>query len=421
MDGNQNLITAMDEAGFTQAKLAEAVNAALWADGLEGTVSDRTVRNWMTGRTRWPHPRQRQALMAVFGCDAEKLGFVPPARLGPATEEEQPVKRREFFTTATGTAAAVVVPSAAARPNRVGTSDVIRLRDGMADLVSLDQAQGGHVELERLALARVSKALGLQQLSATQRVRQRLFGVAADYMSAAAWSAVDARGFDRAQSHLEQALYLAGMAQDSTALFEVWNLHAILARQRLDFAASVDAAMAARASTVARRDPMFASLAHARAAVGQAKLGERQSALRSLGSAHEILAKASADRPRPTWMAFYGPADLNALTAIVLNDLKDALEAEAASHKALALTPEQFRRNRAMALMSLALAQLQQGDIEQACATAGQVFTLMAGDPLPGRLRSRLGDFHRALITRAPDATAAREWADRHRQDWTTA
>ena len=77
MEGNEGLISAMHEAGFKQAELAEAVNEHLRSHGCEGTVSDRTVRNWLTGKTRWPHPRQRQALEAVFGCTAEELGFRP--------------------------------------------------------------------------------------------------------------------------------------------------------------------------------------------------------------------------------------------------------------------------------------------------------------------------------------------------------
>ncbi|WP_193514705.1 hypothetical protein [Streptomyces griseoloalbus] len=61
MEGNANLISLMQEAGFKQAELAEAVNAFLRSRGYDGTVSDRTVRNWLTGKTRWPHPRQREA------------------------------------------------------------------------------------------------------------------------------------------------------------------------------------------------------------------------------------------------------------------------------------------------------------------------------------------------------------------------
>ncbi len=416
MEGNESLISALREIGLTQAELADAVNVRLMSQGYEGTVSDRTVRNWLTGKTGWPHPRQRAALEAVFGCTAEELGFVPPARRCPTTEPEEPVRRRNFLTATTGTTAAVAVPLVA--QHSVGTSDVIRLRSGVDALVALDAARGGHDELQRTALAGAAEALEKQKLGASQRIRQRLFSVAADYTSMAAWSAIDAKRTDRARSLLDRALYLAGMAKDSVAELDVWNLSSILAHHRGAFTEAVDSGHAAQATAIARRDPFYASLAYARTALAHSNLGDRQCALRSLGCAQAALGKASLGDPRPSWTAFYGPAELMAITAIVRDKIGEHVEAEAASHKALASIPQQFRRNRALATARLALTQLHQRDIDQACATASTVFELMAGHPIPGRMRSLLGDYYRDLITLAPDAGVAREWGDRYRTEW---
>jgi tetratricopeptide (TPR) repeat protein len=287
--------------------------------------------------------------------------------------------------------------------------------------VNLDQTRGGHGELEHLALSGADRALNMQRRATTQRIRQRLFTVAADYVGTAAWSALDTRQFDRAQTHLDRSLYLAGMAQDPVAVFDVWNMYAILARQRRNLHQAVDAAYAAQATAITRRDPMFASLAHARAAIAHATLGDRQAALRSLGHAREALEKADPNEPRPSWMVFYGPAELHAMTAIVRDDVGDPVESEAASHMALNQIPAQLRRNRALATAQLALGQLHQRDIEQACATAETVFDLMAGNSLPGRMRSLIGDFYRDLLTMAPDAAVAREWGDRYRLEWSRA
>lgn len=416
MEGNESLISTLREIGLTQAELADAVNVRLMSQGYEGTVSDRTIRNWLTGKTGWPHPRQRAALEAVFGCTAEELGFVPPALRCPTTEPEELVRRRNFLTATTGTTAAVAVPLVA--QHSVGTSDVIRLRSGVDALVALDDARGGHDELQRTALAGAAEALEKQKLGASQRIRQRLFSVAADYTSMAAWSAIDARQTDRASELLGHALYLAGMAKDPVAEMRVWNSYAMLSHHRDEYAEAVDAAYAAQGTAIARRQPFFASLAHARTAIGHANLGDRQAALRSLGHAQEALGKADMDEPTPSWIAFYGPAELMALTAIVRDRIGDAAESEAASHKALATIPQRFRRNRALAIAQLALAQLHQRDIDQACATASTVFELMAGHPIPGRMRSLLGDYYRDLITVAPDAGVAREWGDRYRSEW---
>jgi len=117
-------------------------------------------------------------------------------------------------------------------------------------------------------------------------------------------------------------------------------------------------------------------------------------------------------------MAFYGDAELSAIAAIVKDRIGRPADAEAESHRALGTIPRQFRRNRALAITRLALAQLHQRDIDQACESASNVFDLMAGYPLPGRMRTLLGDFHRDLITLAPDAGVAREWGDRFRVEW---
>ncbi|WP_324610760.1 hypothetical protein [Streptomyces acidiscabies] len=251
------------------------------------------------------------------------------------------MRRRNFLTATTGTAAAVV---ADIRPRNVGTSDVIRFRSGLDTLMALDDSRGGHESLERAALAGASEALDKLKQAASQRIRLRLFSIAADYTATAAWSALDARKLDNTNEHLNRALYLAGMAKDPIVELRVWNSYAMLAHQRGQHTQAVDAGYAAQATAITRRDPFFASLAHARTAIGHANSGDRQAAIRSLGYAQEALGKASPEEPRPSWMAFYGPAELTAMTAIVRDRIGDSAQAEAASHKALSTIPKQFRR-----------------------------------------------------------------------------
>ncbi|MET9611741.1 XRE family transcriptional regulator [Kitasatospora indigofera] len=421
MGDNASLRNRMAELEFSQVELAHRVNKHI-ADvtGRYGTCTERTVRDWLTGKTGWPHARQRAALEAVFDCTAEQLGFVPRGVPRPALPPEEDVRRRSFITSGTAVAAAAAFPIPA--PNRqttLGASDVLRLRAGLETLDALDDHQGGHTALERAALAGAQQVLTAQRNgSASERVRRRLFGVAADYIAVAAWSCIDARELDRAQQHLDTCMRLAGLAQDPTAQLRVWNSVALLAHQRGRYPDSVAAAHAAQATGITRRDPMFASLAHARTAVGHSALADRPAAIRSLGLAAEALGRARQEEPRPSWFAFYGPAELFALTAIVRDRLGDSDQAEGASHQALAILPGQFRRNRALATARLALAQLHQGDLDLSTATASSVFDLMAGSLIPGRMRTLLGDYHRDLLTLSSNAPAAREWGDRYRTEW---
>ncbi|MGW4221488.1 XRE family transcriptional regulator [Streptomyces bacillaris] len=413
----------MSERGMSVRELADAVNDAVGRlTGRPGVTSERTVYRWLSGQNRWPQARQRLALESVTGLSAVRLGFVPRGNAhhhDPALPEEgSDVERRRFLGAAASTAAVTIslTPNASARPSRVGTADVVRLRAGIERLVALDDERGGH-GLEHVALAGAAEALGLQERAATQRVRQRLFALATDYTAQAAWSRIDAGQLDGVEARLERALTLAGLAQDSERSMQVWNLRAMLARQRGAHHEAVAAAEAGLVTAVARRSPVHASLAHARTAVCLAHSGQARPALRHLARAEDKLAKADLQQPRSSWLVFYGPAELHSLTAIVHDVVGRPAEAEAASHHALAELGPAYRRNRAHTLARLALAQLHQGDIEQACSTSGAVFDVMAGTALPGRLRLLLGDFQRDLLARAP-RPMAHEWTDRYRTQW---
>lgn len=409
-------IAALD---IGHAELAHRINQHTESEsGRYGTCTERTVHNWVSGRTRWPNARQRAGLEAVFDRPAELLGFVPRGQR-PASPPEAAVRRRTFITSGPTAAAAAAVPMLAGR-RTVGLADIERARAGLRTLDAVDDHQGGHAALERAALAGARQAIELQQSgTASERVRQRLFGVAAAYTATAAWSCIDSRAFDRARRHLDRCATLAGLARDSTAQLRVWNSIAILANSQGEYGDAVAAARAAQATRITRRDPLFASMAHARVAVALANLGDRQAALRSIGLAGEALAR-TAEQHRPTWVAFYGPAELHVLTAIVHERLGDAEQSESASHQALSALPPQFRRNRALATARLALAQVRQGDAELATDTAQGVIGLMAGLPQPGRIRTALGDFHRELLTLSATTPSAREWADRFHTEWSS-
>ncbi|MFK0155171.1 hypothetical protein ACIQVL_07730 [Streptomyces sp. NPDC090499] len=143
-----------------------------------------------------------------------------------------------------------------------------------------------------------------------------------------------------------------------------------------------------------------------RVALAYAALGDGREGLRSLGSAQSTCTKA-AERERPRWTAFYGQAELDHLAASVQFNSGRPAHAEAMAHRALATIPGPFRRNSALATAQLALAQLHQGDAEQATATAADVFTITDGAPLPGRMRTLIGDFHRGLFVRASSPRVA--------------
>ncbi|MEW9513889.1 hypothetical protein [Streptomyces bacillaris] len=156
----------MSERGMSVRELADAVNDAVGRlTGRPGVTSERTVYRWLSGQNRWPQARQRLALEAVTGLSAVSLGFVPRGKThhhDPVRPEEgSDVERRRFLGAAASTAAVTIslTPNASARPSRVGTADVVRLRAGIERLVALDDERGGH-GLEHVPLAGAAEALG---------------------------------------------------------------------------------------------------------------------------------------------------------------------------------------------------------------------------------------------------------------------
>ncbi|MFF2405139.1 hypothetical protein [Streptomyces goshikiensis] len=422
MTDNVHLARHMSAAGLSRVELAKRLNVQIERlTGRPGTLQVRHIRNWLGGNTRWPHERQRRALEAEFGVSAEELGFVPPATSSarPESAPEDPVDRRHFTAGAVALTAGTLlsVPDAAARP-RVGMSDVDALELRFTELVAADNAAGGTLSLETRALAFAHHALERIKVgTASTRVKSRLYASAAAFTGTALWSAIDAREIERAERHFDRALRYARLAQDPVAELRLWSHQVLLSGQRPGGQSdALAAAEAGHRSAACRRDPLYRSLATARLARAQAQAGECTSALRSLDHARASLRKADRAAQRPSWIGFYDEAELNGLTALVMEDTGRHADAEAFLHMALTRLRPDLLRNRGYYSATLALSQLRQGEIERACATALTVLPEEAGDSLAGRTRTLLHIFHRELRTAAPNARSTAEWADRYTQ-----
>ncbi|MFF4409760.1 XRE family transcriptional regulator [Streptomyces sp. NPDC001404] len=406
---NEQLIAWMTEQDWSAAGLAKALNAEIAVfTGRVGRITEGTIRKWRSGEIRWPRTVQRVALTRVSGRPSHDLGFVHPS----TPPEEDDVQRRAFLNASAGTLASAAIPALRPRP-AVGTSDVLRLKQRVAHLTVLDEQRGGQEPIEQASLTAAADALKLQEKSATDPVRRRLYVVAADCVGLAAWCRIDACDPETAQRHLERAMTLAGLGRDSVAQFRIWHFMSMLSAQRGDLNQALAAAQASRGTGAARRDHLLASLAHARTALAHAQLGDHQAARRSAGYAETALAKARTDIPRPDWVAFYNKGELDGLTGAILSKAGHHQEAEAHLHQCLAsLRPEQHR-NRALYSAYIALEQIAQGDAEAAVHTALQADAMPAA--ATGRTSQLLTTFTTTLTTAAPGSDAARDWADRPR------
>ncbi|MET9919431.1 Tat pathway signal protein [Streptomyces sp. NPDC006435] len=414
MTGNPHLAARMERAGLKQDELADRLNQRIEdLTGQVGKLTDRHVRNWLTGKTRWPHARQRVVLEEEFGVTAEELGFIPPPGQTPAPAED-PLRRRAFTTATASLAAAALLPAAPSNGSRrVGMTDADRLERNFVELVQADNESGINVTLETRALAHAQHALDLQAVGhAATRVRQRLYYLAAAFTGTALWAAVDSREPQRASGHLNQAMKMAGMAGSSEMQMRLWGHAALLSFQQRHLPDALAAAEAGTRQYICRQDPLFHSLASARLAGIQSAIGNPTLALRSLENAEKAYERADQDKVRAPWMAFFDRAELDGLSALTLGRLGMHAESEARLHRTLARLRPEYRRNRTYYGLNLALSQLAQGELEQAYATV-LPYLPARGKQITGRTGDLLQQFGRGLTRTAPKSRIAVEWVDR--------
>ncbi|MFI9076241.1 XRE family transcriptional regulator [Streptomyces sioyaensis] len=415
MDAVQNatLQAWMKENGYSSNSLAEAVNSAVGdLTGRVGGLDGSSVRDWKAGRVRWPKSATRVALEKVTGLPATALGFVPRGRApssAPAPPPEDPVERRRFLTAGTALAAAAATPASGSH-RRIGTSDVDRLQHRFTEIIASDHRHGGRLGIEQKAVALADEALALQNSgSASQRVRAYVYGCAAAFRSSAMWAAIDGRRYEDAMVHMREAQALAELSADPAIKFRIWSHAGTLYRHMGRPMEAMAANDVARGLSITRRDPMFASLGLARQAAVHGVAGNATAARRSFDQAQDAMDRADPGANRPVWMtSFYDQAELDSLALTGYLALGDYETAEAHAHRCLAALRPHMQRSKAIATTRLACAQLGQGDVGPAVATAMSVpADAAAHHPRVARM---LRGFHIKIQTMAPNSQTTRTW-----------
>ncbi|MFJ2556489.1 MULTISPECIES: XRE family transcriptional regulator [unclassified Streptomyces] len=420
---NAALEVWMAEHGHSSNSLADAVNGALERlTGRAGGLDGSSIRSWKAGRVKWPKSATRKALEDVTGLPAIALGFVPRGRtsLTPApSQEDSDMKRRTLVGGIAAAAAAAAAPGTS--PRRIGMSDVDRLRTRFTEVIASDHRHGGQLGIEQRAATLADEALNLQNAgSATQRVRSSLYACAASFRSSAMWAAIDGRRYDDAKGHMREAQALAEMSGDQAIKFRIWSHTGTMYRHMGRPADALAANDVARSLHITRRDPLFASLGHARQAATYGLTDNAAAVERSLGCAQDALERADPDLARPLWMAaVHIGAEFETLALAAHFRLGNFEQAETHAHRSLTLLRPQMRRDRAINTARLAAAQLGQGDVELAIATAMEVPSDIATQH--ARVTRMLQEFGAALHATAPSSTAVRSWTEHASPRRTTA
>ncbi|AXK35102.1 MFS transporter [Streptomyces armeniacus] len=252
---------------------------------------------------------------------------------------------------------------------RVGHTDVSKLREAADEARRWDSKYGGgdwrsSMVPECLRVDAAPLLLG----SYSDEVGRALFGATSELTRLAGWMAFDTGQQEAAQRYYIQALRLARAAADVPLGGYVLASMSLQATYRGFADEGVDLAQAAierNRGLATARTMSFFRLVEARA---QAKAGDSHACGAALSSAEGWLERAREGDQDPSWLDFYSYDRLAADAAECYRDLKAPRQVRRFTEKALSRPTEEFVRSHGLRLVVSAVAELESGNLDAACA-----------------------------------------------------
>ncbi|WP_093800197.1 MFS transporter [Streptomyces sp. Wb2n-11] len=260
-------------------------------------------------------------------------------------------------------------PASDATPLRVGHADVAKLREAAEDARRWDSKYGGgdwrsSMVPECLRVDAAPLLLG----SYSDDVGRSLFGATSELTRLAGWMAFDTGQQEAAQRYYIQALRLARAAADVPLGGYVLASMSLQATYRGFADEGVDLAQAAlerNRGLATARTMSFFRLVEARA---HAKAGDAQAAGAALRAAEGWLERAREGDSDPSWLGFYSYDRFAADAAECYRDLKAPRQVRRFTEQALSRPTEEFVRSHGLRLVVSAVAELESGNLDAACA-----------------------------------------------------
>ncbi|WP_225845402.1 transcriptional regulator [Streptomyces sp. HPF1205] len=426
---NERLQALIQEAACSNAGLARRVNMCGAEHGLDLRYDKTSVARWLRGQ----QPRGRapaiiaEALGRKLGraVSIDEIGMAngknlatgiglhfAPTVLGAIEQVcelwRSDVGRRDFLTGSTVAASALVEPSRdwlITRPDqgvarnggaRVGMADVEAVKATTVALTDLDHRFGsGHVRPVVVHYLN-SVVSGLLAGSYREQVGRELFSAVSRLTELAGYMAVDTGQPGLAQRYYIQALRLAQAAGDRG--YGGYILAASMSHLAASLGNPREITQLARAAQEGARGqvtPTVEAMFYAAEARGHALLGDARAFAAVAAQASDAMERSDPEQD-PDWIAHFDRAYLADELAHCHRDLGQAGPAARSAEEALDAHPAGRTRRRAIDLLLLADAQVQQRELELACHTGTQAVTLLSG------LRSNRGaeyldDFRRRL------------------------
>nr|WSW67912.1 sporulation protein [Streptomyces sp. NBC_00995] len=257
----------------------------------------------------------------------------------------------------------------AVSPLRVGHSDVSKLREAAQDARRWDSKYGGgdwrsSMVPECLRVDAAPLLLG----SYSDEVGRALFGAAAELTRLAGWMAFDTGQQEAAQRYYIQALRLARAAADVPLGGYVLASMSLQATYRGFADEGVDLAQAAverNRGLATARTMSFFRLVEARA---HAKANDAPAAGSALKASEGWLERSRDGDADPSWLGFYSYDRFAADAAECHLDLNAPRQVRRFTEQALSRPTEEFVRSHGLRLVVSAVAELESGNLDAACA-----------------------------------------------------
>ncbi|KRV48408.1 MFS transporter [Wenjunlia vitaminophila] len=448
---NEKLGTLLALAGISNAGLARRVNDLGAQRGLTLRYDKTSVARWVT-KGMVPQGAAPHLIAAAIGgklgrpvalheiglADADpapEVGLAFPRGVNDAVRSATDLwrldlaGRRDFLAGSFAVTAyavptsrwlispadgSVARPGTDARGQRVGHSDVRKLREAADDARRWDSKYGGGDWRSGMVpeCLRV-EAAPLLQGSYSDEVGRSLFGATAELTRLAGWMAFDTGQQEAAQRYYIQALRLARAAADVPLGGYVLASMSLQATYRGFADEGVDLAQAAverNRGLATARTMSFFHLVEARA---QAKAGDSAACGAALARAETHLERARAGDQDPPWLGFYSYDRLAADAAECYRDLGSPTQVRWFTEKALTGPREEFVRSHGLRLVVSAVAELESGNLDAACAQGTRALEVA------GRISSvRTQEYVRDLLHRMEpyrDEPRVRELRERAR------
>lgn len=407
---NDQLAALLEEAGCSHGALARDISRLAAERGLDVRCDHIDIGRWLAGMR--PRGTKPELVAQALGRRLERpltledVGMTgrggPPLNLALAFAEDrttvlrtattlwdEDLKRADFLRRGVVTAAMLATPMTdwllappadpvyrTGRTARVGAAEVDALRATARMFEDLDhQYGGGHARTAAVQYlhAHVSPLL---HGAYTDAVGRDLFAAVAQFVYKTGAMAYDTGMHGLARRYFVQALGLAHASGDRALGGKVLALMSHQANFLGEYREALRFARAAKLGANGYATPRVHAMYCSMEARALASLGDTRACLRALREAETAFDK-SVDADDPPWIDYFDAAELHDEAGHCFTALRQRADAEYHARLALGDLSDAYPRSRTFCRLSLATAQLQARDVEQACATATAAMSAM--------------------------------------------